>query len=294
MWNEVLETIRIFDRPEGAAEILAERLQAGHVEVTVTRETSERGFSDFVRARLRGEKSSAPKIGILGYLGGISAGERFAFVSDADGAIAAAACMLRLAREQFDGDVIVATHICPGAIRIPHKPVDFVNSPISQQRMLDLMVDPAMDAILSIDTTRGNRVINHKGFAISPTVKEGYILRVSEDLLDIMQNITGRLPVVFPITTQDITPYSSGVYHINGIMQPSTRTKSPVVGLAITSETAVPGPATGVTDVPGIEAAARFAIEVARAFTNSRCRFYDPEEYQKLVSLYGSLGHLQA
>lgn len=286
MWNEVLETIRIFERGDDAAEILAGRLRADQIEVTITRETSERGYSDFVRACRRGEKSTAPKIGILGYLGGISAGERFALVSDADGAIAAAASMLRLAREQFDGDVIVATHICPRAIHIPHKPVDFVNSPIPQSRMLDLMVDPAMDAILSIDTTRGNRVINHKGFAISPTVKEGYILRASEDLLDIMQNVTGRAPVVFPVTTQDITPYSSGVYHINGIMQPSTRTKSPVVGLAITSETAVPGPATGVTDVPAIESTARFAIEVARAFTSSRCRFYDPEEFQKLVAFF--------
>jgi len=60
-----------------------------------------------------------------------------------------------------------------------------------------------MTAILSIDSTRGNRVINHRGFAISPTVKAGWILRVSEDLLDIQQIVTGRPPVVFPLSMKD-------------------------------------------------------------------------------------------
>ena len=81
-----------------------------------------------------------------------------------------------------------------------------MDSPVDMATMNKYEVDPAMDAILSVDTTKGNRIINHRGFAISPTVKEGYILRVSEDLLDVMSITTGRLPVVFAITTQDITP----------------------------------------------------------------------------------------
>ncbi len=40
----------------------------------------------------------------------------------------------------------------------------------------------------------------------SPTARQGYILRASEDLLGIMQIVTGKLPAVFAITTQDITP----------------------------------------------------------------------------------------
>lgn len=95
-------------------------------------------------------------------------------------------------------------------------------------------VDPSMDAILSVDTTKGNRIINIRGFAITPTVKEGWILRVSEDLLDIMQYVTGRMPAVVPITMQDITPYGNGIYHLNSIMQPATTTNAPVVGVAIT------------------------------------------------------------
>jgi len=73
------------------------------------------------------------------------------------------------------------------------------------------LVDQSMEAILSLDTTRGNRIVNSRGFAISPTVKEGYILRVSEDLITIQQKVTGRLPSVFAITTQDITAMHSHI-----------------------------------------------------------------------------------
>jgi len=110
-----------------------------------------------------------------------------------------------------------------------------------------------MEAILSVDTTKGNRIINHRGFAISPTVKNGYILRVSESLLDIMESVTGKLPVVFPITLQDITPYGNGVFHLNSIMQPSTATQAPLVGVAITSEVPVPGCAIGANHLMGLE-----------------------------------------
>jgi hypothetical protein len=84
------------------------------------------------------------------------------------------------------GDVRIATHICPAAPTIPHEPTPFMGSPVDIQAMLARQVQSEMQAILSVDTTRGNRIVNHRGFAISPTVKEGYILRVSEDLLNIM------------------------------------------------------------------------------------------------------------
>ena len=159
--------------------------------------------------------------------------------------------------------------------------------------MNEYEIDPAMDAILSVDTTKGNRIINHRGFAISPTVKEGYILRASEDLLDIMSITTGQLPVVFAITTQDITPYGNGVYHVNSILQPATATTAPCVGVAITAETPVPGCATGASHAGDVELAARFVIEVAKVFGEGKCKFYDEEEYKHLVHLYGSLSHLQ-
>ena len=138
-----------------------------------------------------------------------------------------------------------------------------------------------------------NRVINTRGFAISPTVKEGYILKTSEDLLDIMQITTGRLPYVFPLTTQDITPYGNDLYHLNSVLQPCTATPAPVVGVAITTEMPVPGCATGATHICDVEEAARFMLEVAKSFGRGECQFYDKEEYEKIVHKYGSMKHLQ-
>ncbi|MCK4433473.1 MAG: DUF1177 family protein, partial [Methanomicrobia archaeon] len=150
-----------------------------------------------------------------------------------------------------------------------------------------------MDAILSVDTTRGNRIINYRGFAITPKIKEGYILRVSEDLMNIMEWITGKSPCVLPITTQDITPYENGLFHINSIMQPCTVTNAPVVGMAITAETVVPGCGTGASREIDIEETARYCIEVAKAFTEGKCTFYDEKEFTTLVKRYGDMNVLQ-
>jgi len=168
-----------------------------------------------------------------------------------------------------------------------------MGSPVDMATMNRFEVDSRMDAILSIDTTRGNRIINVKGFAITPTVKEGWILRVSEDLLNIMGYVTGRMPAVVPITMQDITPYGNGIYHINSIMQPATATNAPVVGVAITSEIPVPGCATGASQAIDIELAGRFCIEVAKEFGRKKIRFYDEEEFRRLIELYGPMNHLQ-
>jgi hypothetical protein len=168
-----------------------------------------------------------------------------------------------------------------------------MGAPVDMQSLNDHEVDPEMEAIFSIDTTKGNRIINQMGFAISPTVKEGYILRVSEDLLRIMEIATGRSPSVFAITTQDITPYGNGLFHLNSILQPSTATHAPLVGIAITTESVVPGCATGASHVVDIEGAVRFIIEAAKYFGMGKCRFYDEEEFERIVALYGSMRHLQ-
>ncbi len=262
------------------------------------------GETQFVRIRIAGKRAKskhrrAPTLGIIGRLGGIGARpHKIGLVSDADGAITALASGLKIVEMRdrgdiLDGDVSIATHLCPCSPVIPHEPVPFMDAPVSMEDMNKHEVDPAMDAVLSIDTTKGNRVINSRGFAISPTVKDGYILRVSESLLEIMQNVTGKLPVVFPITTQDITPYGNGVYHLNSIMQPATATHAPVVGVAITTEVAVPGCATGANHPFDIEMAARFVIEVAKAFGEGRCAFYDELEFKRLVDLYGSMEHFK-
>ncbi len=263
-----------------------------------------RGKTDFVRVVVPGtagkqKGGTAPTLGIVGRLGGVGARPtRIGLVSDGDGAVAAVAAALKLASmaEQGDalpGDVIISTHICADAPTRPHQPVDFMDSPVDTETLNAHEVTPDMDAVLSIDTTKGNRILNHKGYALSPTVKQGYILRVSEDLVRIMEMTSGRPAVTFPITTQDITPYGNDVYHINSILQPSIATEAPTVGVAISTVTAVPGCGTGASDEADIAAVVRFVVEVAEEFGRGTCRFHDQAEYDRLVSLYGSMAHLQ-
>lgn len=263
-----------------------------------------KGHTDMVRLLIPGKNGkstggSAPTIGILGRLGGLGARpELTGFVSDGDGAITALAIAAKLLDMQnkgdvLEGDVFISTHVCPDAPTAPHEPVPFMNSPVETWQVNKEEVTDDLDAVLVVDTTKGNRVINHRGFAISPTVKEGYILRTSESILDIMQMTTGRLPYVFPLTQQDITPYGNGLYHLNSILQPATATKAPVIGVAITTETMVAGCATGATHLEDLDDAARFMIEVAKSYGKGGCAFYDEEEFGRIIKLYGNMEHFQ-
>jgi hypothetical protein len=303
--SAVLASLDLLDSAHVTGHAVADAWRAAGLDaIEVTKLTGPRGTTDAVRVVVPGTAGrraggTAPTLGIVGRLGGIGARpEQIGLVSDADGAVTAVACALKLGRMRAQGDallgdVVIATHICPHAPTQPHEPVPFMGNPVDMPTLNREEVRPEMDAILSVDTTRGNRVINHRGFAISPTVKAGWILRVSEDLLDIQQIVTGRAPVVFPLSMQDITPYGNGVYHLNSILQPSTATEAPVVGVALTAEVAVPGSATGASQPVDIEQAVRFALEVAKAFGRGRCRFYDPEEWDLIQRRYGSMAHLQ-
>jgi len=271
----------------------------GVEDVTVTTIEGDKGSTDFVRAVIPGRDPDAPVLGVIGRLGGLGARpERIGFVSDGDGALAAMAIAARLGLmhrrgDVLPGDVVVSTHICPDAPTRPHQPVPFMDSPVDIGTMNAQEVDPRMSAVLSIDTTKGNQLCNHRGFAISPTVREGWILKVADDLLGIYGDVAGHAPVVLPISMQDITPYGNDVHHINSILQPATATAAPVVGVAITTETAVPGCGTGATDLASVEAAARFCIEVAKAYGAGACSFSDDAEFARLVELYGPMTALQ-
>lgn len=273
-------------------------------EITVETVEGKKGSTDFIKVTISGKNGksvggNAPTLGIIGRLGGIGARpEVKGFVSDGDGALscmAAAAKLLDMIGkgDHLNGDVILTTHICPTAPTLPHDPVPFMDSPVDILAMNQHEVTKEMDAILSIDTTKGNMITNHRGFAITPTVKEGYILKISNDLLHIYTQSAGILPVTLPITTQDITPYGNGVYHVNSILQPAVATASPVVGVAITTETAVAGCGTGATHPTDVEQTVRFVIEVAKLYGENKCSFYDEEEFNRLEALYGKMTHLQ-
>lgn len=301
----VIEALDLLDSATVTGAEVADALRAtGIREVEVKRFTGERGSTDFVRVTLPGTHGrlsggEAPTLGVIGRLGGIGARpEKIGIVSDGDGAVTAVACALKLGRmaqkgDRLPGDVLLATHICPNAPTIAHPVVTMMNSPVDMATLNREEVRPEMEAILSIDTTRGNRVINQRGLAISPTVKAGWILRVSEDLLTLMQHVTGRMPVVFPLTMQDITPYGNGLFHLNSILQPATATDAPVVGVALTAEVPVPGSATGASQPQDIELAVRFCLEVAKAFGKGECRFYDAAEWEIIQRRYGAMRVLQ-
>ncbi len=307
--RQALEVFELLESPvTGAAEVRRFLLERGAAEndvvVTTVRPDQaggvgqERHAVHFVAVTIRG-MSGGPTLGVIGNLGGTGARPAVAgLVSDADGALCAltvAAKLLNLARagDRLPGDVIVTTHVCPDAPIIPHDPVPFMGSPLDEATMARHEVSPAMDAILSVDATKANRVVNARGFAISPTVKEGWILRVSEDLLGLMAVTTGEAPKTFPVTMQDITPYGNGVFHLNSVMQPACATRAPVVGVAITTATAVPGCAGGANHETDIAEAARFMVEVAKAYGAGRLSFYDPAEFERLKGLYGDMSRLQ-
>jgi hypothetical protein len=305
MLKQVIEIYELLDSPKVTGEDVANLLRSrGLSDISVKTIKSEIGQTDFIKIRIPGTNGklkgdTSPTLGVIGRLGGVGARpEMVGIVSDADGAITALSVALKLADmkskgDELKGDVVFATHICPNSPITPHHPVPFMGSPVDIAVMNREEIDDSMDAVVSIDTTKGNRIAKWRGFAITPTVKEGWILKVSDDLLDIMEITTGRLPRVCPITTQDITPYGTGIDHINSIMQPCIATDAPVLGVAITAETPVPGCATGASHATDIEEASRFVLETAKVYGKGLCSFYDEEQWAIIAQRYGPLKHLQ-
>ncbi len=306
--KEILEIYGLLDGACANGRAVAMYLQKirSDVNIEVIPIVTKKGNTDAVRILVAGEdgKSNgglAPTIGLVGWLGGVGARPyATGYVSDGDGALAVLAVAAKLLDMQnkgdrLKGDVYLATHICPCAPAREHDPVPLIDSAPFRDQVKEELLGKGQqpDALLSCDTTKGNCIINSRGFAISPTVKEGYILKVSKDIMEVYQNTVGELPKVFAITNQDITPYGNDIDHINGIMQPSTLTSAPVVGVAITTATAVPGCATGATHYADIEEAARFMLEVAKGFCAGKVQFYDVQEYGRILRRYGSLSHLQ-
>lgn len=301
-----IEVYEVMDDINVTGQVIKEYLESISNNGVIKVETvqGERGSTDFISIKIIGTDGktnggSAPTLGIVGRLGGIGARpEVIGLVSDGDGAISAigiAAKLLSMSEkgDRLTGDVLISTHICPTAPTQPHEPVPFMGSPVDILTMNKYEVSEEMDAVLTIDTTKGNYVTNHRGFAVTPTVKEGYILKMSNDILDIYQQVTGTLPVTLPITIQDITPYGNGLFHINSIMQPCVAVDAPVIGVAITTEVAVAGSASGATHLVDVEQVIRFGIEVAKRYANKQCDFYDAAEFELIQSLYGSMKHLQ-
>src|SRR5512139_577826 len=296
MLKRILEVVDLVDTASASAAKVADHLRGLGAEVEIVALEGP-GHTDLLRVTVRGSEGSraggsAPTLGVIGRLGGVgSRPQKLGLVSDADGAIVALAAAGGLARmrrlgDVLRGDVLIRTHISTSSPMVPHEPAPFIDSPVDRDTLTRAEVDPEMAAVLSVDATRANRIAKQVGFAITGTVKEGYILRPTPAMLDVYERVAGRPPVILPLFTQDITPPGNLVHHINSIMQPSTLTRAPVVGVALLSPVVLSGASTGVTDEHDLALVSRFVIEVDKEFTSGTLSFYDAVEYQKLVELY--------
>ena len=303
--REVQEIYECLDQPGKVGRKIAGLFPGSWNDIRVQDVADTKGETEFIQIVVPGRQGKstggqARTLGVIGRLGAVGARPLIkGLVSDGDGALVALSVGLKLARmhtrgDDLEGDVIVATHVCTDAPVLPMHPVDFMDTPIELDTILNLEVATDMDAILSIDTSRGNRLVNRNGFAITPTVKEGWILKVSDDLLRIMEHTTGSLPATFPITMQDIVPYAGDVFHINSLMQPAVVTFAPVVGIALTAAGSVPGCASGVSNPFRLDEVGRYVVECAQQFGRGEVAFHDAVEFGKLKAMYGDMRRLQS
>ncbi len=279
-------------------------LQEGAQEAKWERLQGEAGFTDVVRIVLKGKNGRlsggpAPTLDLSGSLVGIGARPAtIGLIGDGDGALVTLASGLKfldMARkgDGLEGDIVILLNITAHCTNHGNEPIADIFCPVNFWEMKSKFIDQSADAILDVNVTRSSKVINKKGFAITPTVKEGWLLRVSDDALRIMEQVTGEMPGVLPLTMQDLTPTRNGVRHINDIGALPEGTKSPCIGVALTSALAVNECGSGMTNLAELDCAIRFCVEVAKEFGRGKFSFYDPEEFQKLVQLYGPMNHLQ-
>lgn len=303
--REVLDVIDLLDDPRNGVDALLELLGDGDWETAREPFENDKGSTEFLKILFPGTRGKsrggdAPTLGLIGSNGGLRIpGERNGLVSDADGCIVGLSAALRIARKSrrqqpLVGDVLVSTHICQKAHPIPHDPYPFVMSPLPSSEKHPKMVDPRMDAILVPETCKGNKLVSPDAFAITPPVREGYILRPHQSMLHLMEMVTGKNPVIFPLTMQDITPFESGVHHVCGMGIPSVFSKAPVIGVPISMNQPVLPSWTNVQQPVALEAAARFCVEVAVSYGLGDCQFYYDSDWEGFVSAYGNIRGWQA
>ena len=154
--KQLMEVFDILDDSQASGEKMKNYLHeiAPDCKVEVLKLTGPEGKStDVIRIYIPGKSGkmsggTAPTLGIIGRLGGLGARPVMTgFVSDGDGALAsltAAAKLLDMQKkgDALEGDVIVATHICPDAPTQPHEPVPFMGSPVEMHQNNETEVLP--------------------------------------------------------------------------------------------------------------------------------------------------------
>lgn len=150
-----------------------------------------------------------------------------------------------------------------------------------------------MDAVLSVGTSKFFERENDGSIAVSPTVKEGYILKISDDILDVFSRQSNQAIEALTITQQDIIPTEKGMTQRTNLLQPSTKTSAPVVGISIGSSAALSNEDGRVVSLKDIGRIATGCLDIARSYGANECVFYDEEEFTELRVSYGNMSHFQ-
>ncbi|MEM0165758.1 MAG: DUF1177 domain-containing protein [Saccharolobus sp.] len=284
MIKSLMEAIEILESKDPMP-LIREKLK-GKIEY----EEKKIGDVIFIKALYKGNGKN--RVEVLGRLGAIQMqGINKGLVSDADGAIVTLATILELINLMEKGiylevDVSLITNISLRAKLIPHKPFDFMVPQIGLDEALKEEVDPKANLILSIDSTKGNRIAKFDDFAITHVIKNGYILKVSDEVIDIYNRVTGHEVYIIPLTTGDLVPLDFNIYHISTLVTPWLYTESPVIGIGTVSKQVIPGYVTGVINWEMLEHASRFCLEMLK-FVEQGGKVYDEAELEELERKIG-------
>ncbi|BAB67660.1 DUF1177 domain-containing protein [Sulfurisphaera tokodaii] len=273
-------------------EIIRKRLEnkVKYEEITV-------GEVPYIKVLYKG--GGKDKIEILGRLGAIQMiNTNKGLVSDADGAIITLTTLFELLDLMdkgivFDIDIVFVTNLATKAKLIPHKPFDFMVPLMGLDDALKIEVDPTASFILSIDSTKGNRLAKYDDFALTHVIKDGYILKLHDNVIDIYNRVTEHEIYMVPLTTGDLTPLDYNVYHISTLISPWLYTSSPVIGLATVSKQVIPGYDTGVQNLTMFEHASRFCVELIK-YLEKGGKVYDENELMELESKLGKSNLIKA
>lgn len=283
MLKSLIDTIEILESKE-PLDLLRERVK-GKVEF---QDKDLEGVT-YVKALYRG--SGKDRVEVLGRLGAIQVKGEKGLVSDADGAIVTLAVLFEVINLlekgiKFDVDISFVTNLALDAKLIPHKPFNFMIPLVGMEEALKEEVDKEANLILSIDSTKGNRLAKYNDFAITQVIKDGYILKVSDDVLDIYSRVTGHEPYFVPLTTGDLLPLDYKVYHISTLVLPWIYSTGALIGIATVSKQIIPGYVTGVQDIEMLEHASRFCLEAIKLIEKGG-KVYDEEELKELKEKLG-------
>ncbi|WP_270934085.1 DUF1177 family protein [Falsiroseomonas oryzae] len=300
MLKEILDVLDFMTAPRASVEDFLRMLPPGaHSHTTEVVEVDGRRM-DFLKILFPGRRGRSAggntrTLGVIGSLGALRVpGDNQALVSDADGCLVALAVALRLARMAAKGqvlasDVLISTQLCHDGRAEPHDPYPFVMSPIPSRLKHPRLVDPRMDGLVVVETCKSNKLVSHKGFAITHVAKEGMLLRLHANLIHIQEMVTGRLPVIFPVSQQDLTPYETGIHHVCGMMLPALYTDAPVLGVPMVTEAQTWPAWTNVQHASEMDQAGRFCLEVATRFGLGECEFFYEADYEAMKKFYGTL-----